>query len=152
VAEYEELLADRQRVLGPDHRDTLSTRAAVANWRGVAGDRAGAVAAYQELLADRERALGPDHRDTVSARAAVAHWRALQARSSERHDNRNPSRPAKPPPASTPDRGYLVKWRTADGTSQSLGPFAEISTAEEVCRWVERGKGTAIEVVRHPDE
>ena len=152
VAAYQELLADRRRVLGPDHPDTLSTRAAVANWRGVAGDRAGAVAAYEKLLADRERALGPDHRDTLSARAAVAHWRGLQARPSGRQDNQNAGRPTKPPPASASARGYLVKWRAADGTSQSLGPFAEISTAEEVCRWVRRGKGTGIEVVRHPGE
>ncbi|MEN3541424.1 tetratricopeptide repeat protein [Microbispora sp. ZYX-F-249] len=34
VAAFEQLLADRQRVLGPDHPDTLFTRGMLARWRG----------------------------------------------------------------------------------------------------------------------
>ncbi|WP_234374945.1 tetratricopeptide repeat protein, partial [Streptomyces sp. NRRL WC-3605] len=64
----EELLADRQRVLGPEHPDTLSTRFYLARWRGEAGDAAGAVTALEELLADRQRVLGPEHPDTLSTR------------------------------------------------------------------------------------
>jgi hypothetical protein len=62
-----ELLADRQRVLGPDHPDTLVTRHNLARWMGEAGDAAGAAEALRELLADRQRVLGPDHPDTLTS-------------------------------------------------------------------------------------
>jgi hypothetical protein len=67
----QELLADRERVLGADHRDTLMTRHEVAYWRGcpatlrghgrvrTAAGRAGAV-------------LGPDHQDTLETRHELA--------------------------------------------------------------------------------
>ncbi|WP_416903892.1 tetratricopeptide repeat protein [Micromonospora echinospora] len=41
------VLADRLRVLGPDHRHTLSTSSNLAYWRGRAGDPAGAVEALR---------------------------------------------------------------------------------------------------------
>jgi hypothetical protein len=61
--------------LGPDHPDTLITRTNLANWRGFAGDPAGAAAASEELLADYLRVLGPDHPNTLSARDYLAYWR-----------------------------------------------------------------------------
>jgi hypothetical protein len=69
-----ELLADYQRVLGPDHPRTLITRTHLARWQGEAGDPAGAAAAFQELLADYERVLGPDHPYTASTRRNVNYW------------------------------------------------------------------------------
>ncbi|AEV85674.1 Nephrocystin-3 [Actinoplanes sp. SE50] len=75
VTAYEQLLADRLRVLGPDHPDTLITRHGLAWWRGEAGDPAGAVTAYEELLSDRLRVLGPDHLDTLATRHNLAQWR-----------------------------------------------------------------------------
>ncbi|MGW2112625.1 tetratricopeptide repeat protein, partial [Streptomyces sp. NPDC001948] len=38
AAAFEELLADRLRVLGPDHPDTLTTRSNLAYWRWRAQD------------------------------------------------------------------------------------------------------------------
>jgi len=64
-----------ERVLGPEHPDTLSTRHNLAFWRGEAGDAAGAVAAFAELLPIRERVLGPEHPDTLSTRHNLASWR-----------------------------------------------------------------------------
>ena len=75
MAEYQALLADFLRVLGPDHPDTLTTRGNLAGFRGGAGDPAGAVAEYQALLADFLRVLGPDHPDTLTARDNLARWR-----------------------------------------------------------------------------
>ncbi|MGW1289628.1 tetratricopeptide repeat protein [Streptomyces sp. NPDC002586] len=43
--------------LGPDHRYTLSCRGNLAWWRGMAGDKAGAVEAHTELLNDLVRVL-----------------------------------------------------------------------------------------------
>ena len=72
---FEELLTDRLRVLGPDHPETLTTRANLARWRGRRGIPAGAVAAFEELLADYQRVLGPDHPETLTTRANLAYWR-----------------------------------------------------------------------------
>ncbi|WP_372453178.1 tetratricopeptide repeat protein [Streptomyces avidinii] len=38
AAAFEQLLADRKRVLGPDHPDTLYARNRLAHWRRAAGD------------------------------------------------------------------------------------------------------------------
>ncbi|HEY5151266.1 MAG TPA: tetratricopeptide repeat protein, partial [Mycobacterium sp.] len=75
AAAFGDLLADRLRVLGPDHPDTLSTRSNLASWRGEAGDPAGAAAAIQDLLTDQLRVLGPDHPDTLTTRNNLAYWR-----------------------------------------------------------------------------
>jgi hypothetical protein len=52
-----------------------STSQKNANWRGEAGDAAGAAAACEQLLADFLRVLGPDHPDTLATRHNLAHWR-----------------------------------------------------------------------------
>ncbi|MCW2144250.1 hypothetical protein [Actinoplanes cyaneus] len=58
ATETEALLADLLRVLGPDHPDTLTTRANLARWLGNAGEPASVVAtAFNALLADRLRVL-----------------------------------------------------------------------------------------------
>ncbi|MFC3515661.1 tetratricopeptide repeat protein, partial [Amycolatopsis halotolerans] len=72
VAAFEELLADRLRVLGPDHPDTLGTRNNLARWRGESGDPAGAASAFEKLLADTSRVLGRDHPITLTARNNLA--------------------------------------------------------------------------------
>ncbi|MFB7764257.1 tetratricopeptide repeat protein [Streptomyces xiamenensis] len=70
-----ELLTVQERVLGPDHPDTLATMCWRARLRGETGDAAGVAAAYAEMLTVQERVLGPDHPDTLTARHNVAHWR-----------------------------------------------------------------------------
>jgi len=63
-----------ERVLGPEHPDTLAARASLARWTGQAGDAAAARDQYAELLPVRERILGPEHPDTLIARANLARW------------------------------------------------------------------------------
>jgi hypothetical protein len=65
-------LALRQRLQGPNHRQTLKARAQVANWTGHCGDSAGALRLYRELLPDQVRVLGPDHPDTRAIRREIA--------------------------------------------------------------------------------
>jgi WD40 repeat protein len=65
------LLADQERVLGPDHPSTLATRSNLALVRGQAGDPVGSVAGLETLLADQVRVLGPDHPSTLAT------WRIL---------------------------------------------------------------------------
>ena len=64
----------RERVLGAEHPDTLSTRANLAYWTGRAGDAAGARDQFAALLPIRERVLGPEHPDTLTTRANLAYW------------------------------------------------------------------------------
>ncbi|MFB9907065.1 caspase family protein [Allokutzneria oryzae] len=52
---HAELAADRARVLGPDHPETLAAREAHAKWVGLAGDPAEAARLHAALLADRTR-------------------------------------------------------------------------------------------------
>lgn len=75
VTKYTELVADRTRVHGPDHEDTLSDRGSLAYWIGRAGDPAGAAETLAELVADRTRVNGPDSPYTLHARGELADWR-----------------------------------------------------------------------------
>ena len=69
---YEQTLADRERVLGPDHPDTLTSRNNLAYAYQAAGRLEQAIPLYEQTLADRERVLGPDHPDTLSSRNNLA--------------------------------------------------------------------------------
>ncbi|MEU7220171.1 tetratricopeptide repeat protein [Nocardia iowensis] len=73
AAEFEQLLTERLRVLGPDHPDTLTTRGALAQCRGKLGDPVGAAAELDRVLTEHLRVFGPDHPDTHAARRALAH-------------------------------------------------------------------------------
>jgi DNA-binding SARP family transcriptional activator len=65
---------DTQRVLGPDHRQTLAARAHLAWLTAEAGDVARARQLAAELVEDNRRVLGPEHRHTLLARAYLARW------------------------------------------------------------------------------
>jgi len=73
------LLADRERVLGPDHPDTLTSRSNLAVAYRAAGRAAEAIPLHERTLADRERVLGPDHPDTLASRDNLAAARASQS-------------------------------------------------------------------------
>ncbi|MGI8334493.1 protein kinase domain-containing protein [Actinomadura scrupuli] len=74
LAMFEDLLAHRQRVQGPEHADTLRTRHAVVYWGLKAGRTTGggAVAVYTELLADFLSALDADDDATLRVRRDLA--------------------------------------------------------------------------------
>ena len=65
------MLTAAQRVLGPDHRHTLSTRHNIAAEMAKRGDHAGAEAEYRDVLAARLRVL-PGHPDTLATRHCIA--------------------------------------------------------------------------------
>ena len=69
---YEQVLADRMRVLGPDHPDTLITRNNLAGAYKDVGRFGEAIELYKRVLADQERILAPDHPDTLTARNNLA--------------------------------------------------------------------------------
>ena len=69
---YEQVLADRMRVLGPDHPNTLETRNNLAGAYDDIGRFSEAIELYERVLADQERVLGPDHPDTLTTRNNLA--------------------------------------------------------------------------------
>ena len=64
--------SDRQRVLGPDHPDTLGSRNNLAYAYRAAGDLGRAIPLYEATLTDRQRVLGPDHPNTLGSRNNLA--------------------------------------------------------------------------------
>ncbi len=72
--QFAALLPIRERVLGPEHPDTLTTRGNLARRIGVAGDAAGARDQFAALLPIRERVLGPEHPDTLTTRANLGYF------------------------------------------------------------------------------
>ena len=72
-----QLIADaysQDEAYGPEHPDTLATRASLAYWTGEAGDAAGARDQFAALLPIEERVLGPEHPETLAARDNLAVW------------------------------------------------------------------------------
>ena len=64
---YRRTLADRERIQGPQHPDTMTARQKLADAYLADGRLKDALAQYKRVLADRERVLGPDHLDTIRA-------------------------------------------------------------------------------------
>ncbi len=72
--QFAALLPVIERVLGPEHPDTLAARHGLARWTGEAGDPAGARDQYAALLPAYERVLGPEHPHTLTACANLSYW------------------------------------------------------------------------------
>ena len=69
---YEQVLAERERVLGPDHPDTLTIRNNLAGAYYSVGRFGEAIELLGRVLAERERVLGSDHPDTLTTRNNLA--------------------------------------------------------------------------------
>jgi tetratricopeptide (TPR) repeat protein len=69
---HEQALAGRQRVLGGDHPDTLTTLNSVGWIRHLLGDLPGARDLLKQALDARQRVLGPDHPDTMNSMSRLA--------------------------------------------------------------------------------
>ncbi len=72
IAVGEPLVADSERLLGPDHPGTLGSRNNLAIAYQEAGRTAEAIPLHEQTLAARERVLGPDHPDTLTSRDNLA--------------------------------------------------------------------------------
>ena len=72
IAYYQELMAEAETRLGPDHRDTLASRNSLALAYRQGGDLGKAVSLFEQNVADRERVLSPDHPDTLTSRDNLA--------------------------------------------------------------------------------
>ena len=80
-AMFRRSLALRERVLGKEHPDTVSTVHSLATLLKTKGDNAGAESLYRRALEARERTRGKDHPDTLnSVYDLAAHLRACGQR------------------------------------------------------------------------
>jgi hypothetical protein len=68
IPAYERTLADRERLQGPDHKDTRTARTAYRQ----AGRVSEAISHYRRALADSELHLGPGHPMTRAVRDNLA--------------------------------------------------------------------------------
>ncbi|MEO3813649.1 FxSxx-COOH system tetratricopeptide repeat protein [Sphaerisporangium sp. B11E5] len=66
-------LTERERVLGNDHLDTLTSRNNLAGAYLAAGDLGRAIPLFETTLTQYERALGNDHPDTLTSRNNLAY-------------------------------------------------------------------------------
>ncbi|MUN40918.1 tetratricopeptide repeat protein [Actinomadura sp. NEAU-AAG5] len=72
IAYYQRALASNQRLHGPDHPDTLTSRNNLAGAYYEAGDLERAIPLLEATLTDRERVLGNDHPNTLASRNNLA--------------------------------------------------------------------------------
>ena len=69
---YEQMLAEREWVLGPDHPYTLTARNNLAGAYKSAGRFGEAIELFERVLAEYECVLGADHLDTLTVRNNLA--------------------------------------------------------------------------------
>jgi hypothetical protein len=69
---YRRALEARERVLGPEHPDTLRSVNNLAELLRGKGDHAGAEPLYRRALEGNERVQGPEHPNTVKFRQNLA--------------------------------------------------------------------------------
>lgn len=77
--------AERERVLGPDHADTLASRYEAGFSLSRTGHPADALREFDRVADVRERALGPDHPETLAARQETAYVLGRLGRHFEAH-------------------------------------------------------------------
>ncbi len=68
----EDVASARERLLGPEHSETLASRGNLARAYQAAGRTADAIALNEQTLTACERVLGPDHPDTLASRNNLA--------------------------------------------------------------------------------
>jgi tetratricopeptide (TPR) repeat protein len=73
VTHWRKLAAASQRILAPNHPDTLTIGRRMADAYLAAGMATEAVPWFEWVLADRAGALGPDHPETVKAKRDLGH-------------------------------------------------------------------------------
>ena len=72
IAVGEPLAEDLERLLGPDHPDTLNSRNSLAAAYLAAGRVAEAIPLFEQILAVRQRMLGPDDSETLISQNNLA--------------------------------------------------------------------------------
>ncbi|WP_189136057.1 tetratricopeptide repeat protein, partial [Wenjunlia tyrosinilytica] len=69
------VLDERERILGPHHPDTLTTRHNLAHSYRQAGRTDDAIGLEERVVGELREVLGVDHPWTIEAMEALADWR-----------------------------------------------------------------------------
>lgn len=77
------LAEDLERILGPDHPDTLAALSNLANAYGAVGDIYRAIDLYARTVSTRDQTLGPNNPDTLLSRGNLASAYRTVGRTSE---------------------------------------------------------------------
>ncbi|MFI6131181.1 FxSxx-COOH system tetratricopeptide repeat protein [Micromonospora sp. NPDC051141] len=72
ISQFERVLADRRRILGDDHPDTLSSVHNLASVYTAVGRVTEAIRLFEQVLADCRRVLGDDHPNTLTSASNLA--------------------------------------------------------------------------------
>jgi tetratricopeptide (TPR) repeat protein len=72
ITHWEHIISTAQRILGPDHPDTLSAEANLATSYWQAGRTGEAISIEEKVAAAAVRILGPEHPDTLTVQANLA--------------------------------------------------------------------------------
>ena len=83
VTYWQRLTSDAQRILGPDHPDTLNAQAELGYSCYWVGRIAEAITCSQKAAARMERVLGPEHPDTLAVQTHLALFYEKAGRSRE---------------------------------------------------------------------
>jgi tetratricopeptide (TPR) repeat protein len=83
IAVGEPLAAHLERVLGPDHLDTLNAQNSLAAAYRDAGRPSDAIPLFERTLVNRQRLLGPEHPDTLTSQNNLAAAYQDEGRASE---------------------------------------------------------------------
>jgi hypothetical protein len=67
-----DVLRELDRIVGPEHQDTLRVRQLLAHATGGAGDALAGAVMLRSLLPEQTRILGADHEDTLASRQYLA--------------------------------------------------------------------------------
>ncbi|OCC11051.1 serine/threonine-protein kinase [Streptomyces sp. PTY087I2] len=82
---HRQVAEQRDRVLGPDHPDTLASHYEIGLTLSRTGRAEEALRAFTRVAEGRERTLGPDHPQTLAARQGTAHALGRLGRHAEAH-------------------------------------------------------------------
>ncbi|MBT2385551.1 serine/threonine-protein kinase [Streptomyces sp. ISL-11] len=83
---HRDVAAERERVLGPDHPDTLTSRYEAAFTLSLRGRPDEALREYARAASGRQRVLGPEHPETLAARQETAYVLGQLGRHVEAHE------------------------------------------------------------------
>jgi Tetratricopeptide repeat len=76
ITHWKHTAGTAQRILGPEHPDTLTAQANLASSYRQAGRTAEAITILEKVTAAAARILGPEHPDTQAAAEALREWKS----------------------------------------------------------------------------
>ncbi|MFI9114231.1 tetratricopeptide repeat protein [Streptomyces venezuelae] len=139
IAAFEAIRLEHRE--GPLHPTVITTCRRIAYWRSRKGDVSGAISVLQELLVRQRREGGPRHPKALATGRDVVYWRRQLGYF------RSDSGPVQEAAATPAPGRFVLRWRAADGTLETMEGFSDAAAARQAGEWARRGGKTDVEVV-----